>query len=161
MERHSSTVLDDNRPSLSPLVATGTRYTRLSTQILQFNFLSHAETILSWVPAQQLNLRIIGNMGLILLAALGKDFTAQATHRWNEFLWQSILAKIVTMQPTHMGSKLSLLSDTYLRKKRWDSPIKKQFWIFVGWLKVISLPDPWWWLANGRSTKNSVHISTN
>ena len=64
-------------------------------------------------------------MGLILLAALGNDFTAQATHRWNEFHWQSILAKIVIMQPTHMESKLSLLSEIYLRKKRCDSHIKK------------------------------------
>ena len=51
---------------------------------------------------------------------------------------------MVIRQSTHMESKLSLLSEIYLRKKRCDSPIKKQFWIFVGWLKVISLPDPWW-----------------
>ena len=104
MERHSSPVLDDNRPSLSPLVATGTRYTRLSTQILQFNFLSHAEAILSSVP-EQLNLRIIGNMGLILLAALGNDFTA--THKDRKFVCQTILANMVIRQTTHMESKLS------------------------------------------------------
>ena len=114
MERHSSTVLDDNRSSLSPLVATGTRYTRLSTQILQFNFLSHAEAILSSVP-EQLNLRIIGNMGLILLAALGNDFTA--THKWRKFVCQTILANMVIRQSTHMESKPSMLSERYLRKK--------------------------------------------
>ena len=78
---------------------------------------------MSSVP-EQLNLRIIGNMGLILLAALGNDFTA--THKWRKFVCQTILANMVIRQSTHMESKPSMLSERYL-------------FVDVGYLALMSI----------------------